>query len=258
MIAATLARWGISSLALIDPDHVEPHNADAGEFHSQFDEGRNKAIVVASTVRRLLHPGGQVTAHDQSVLAALPFSAARRADVIISCVDDDGARLIASLIASSHSRIHLDIGTQVTKGNAGRRTAGADIRLIIPGRTPRCLACFGGFAQQHDLARLAGFETLPTPGWQQTRSGSLRTVNQIAAHLGLRLIERMASGEICHSTWLRYEDAPLPTLREINPEDMAVCPICTGHAASGDAVLVNRDTKIRQIVRAITNPRSGS
>ncbi len=253
IIAHTLARWGVSSIALIDPDRVEPHNADAGEFHPDFDEGKPKVQVVADAVRRLMRPGHAVAGFAQPLDASMAFSAARKADVIITCVDDDGARLTASLIAASHMRIHLDIGTQIRADADGRRSAGADIRLVIPERQPHCLACFGGFAQPQDLARLAGLSATLAPGWSERRSGSLRTVNQVAAHLGLRLIERMASSELDRSIWFRYEDNPLPTMREVVPASPTYCPLCSAHVGSGDAILYATELKLRRATHSILN-----
>jgi hypothetical protein len=187
------------------------------------------------------------------VLAPLAFSAVRAADVIISCVDDDGARLVAALIAASHLRIHLDIGVQVSAGDDGRRSAGADVRLIMPEAPTACLACFGGFAQPEGLRRMAGFDRSTPREWNLQRAGSLRTVNQIAAHLGLRMIEQLVSGELTTSSWLRYEEGPRPAVREIVPRRPWHCPVCGDCFGIGDAVLQDLDLRLRRIVRAIAD-----
>ena len=258
LVAHSLARWGVRRIALIDPDAVEPHNADAGEFDLALDEGKPKVKAVARALARLPPASRRVDQINQRLLAPLAFSAAREADVIISCVDDDGARLVASTIAASHLRIHLDIGVQVNSDDTGGRTAGADIRLILPEDPPGCLACFGGFARPDALRRAAGFDTSPPLAWNEVRAGSLRTVNQIAAHLGLRLIERLVSGEVSRSTWLRYEDAPLPTLREIVPRRSWTCPLCFSYLGLGDAIYQDRDLHLRRLVRAIAGVRQDS
>ena len=255
LVAHSLARWGVRRLALIDPDLVEPHNADAGEFDPELDEGRPKVAAAAKSLLRLPPAGRQVHQIHQPLLAPLAFSAARMADVIITCVDDDGARLTASVLAASHLRVHLDIGVQVSVDSAGRRSAGADIRLVLPEAAPWCLACLGGFAQADSLRRLAGFDKTPAPEWNRLRAGSLRTVNQIAVHLGLRLIERLVSGEITRSTWLRYEDNPVPTLREIVLRRPWNCDLCGRFLGIGDAVYQDRDLRMRQLVRSIAGLR---
>lgn len=251
LVAHTLARWGVMHITLIDMDVVEPHNADCGEFDANLDEGRKKVAVVAKSIRKLLPAGARVETYDQSILSALAFSACSTADCIISCVDDDGARLIAATLANSYLRVHLDIGTQVTRDEGGKAIAGADVRLLLPSDQPRCLNCFGGFAQSDALRRLGGIETAPPPKWNILRAGSLRTVNQIAAHAGLRLIERLVNGDVSGSTWLRYEEAVQPSLREIVPARPWRCPICANCHGIGDAILDERDLRIKRLARAI-------
>ncbi len=251
LIAHSLARMGARDICLVDPDVVEPHNADAGEFHPFLDEGQNKAAATARQIRRVLVPGGRVEDYGLPLAATLAFSAAREADVIITAVDDDGARLIASLLATSCLRVHLDIGTQVLRNAAGLVNAGADIRLIVPDSPPRCLACFGGFAQPDDLHRLAKFDSSETPHWQRRRSGSLRSVNQIAAHLGLRLLEKLVSGDISQSNWIRYEETPSPNLREVVPRLPLNCPLCGSTSGIGDDIFLNRELRLRRLVRTL-------
>lgn len=251
LVAHTLSRWGVKYQALVDPDVVEAHNADAGEFDPTLDEGMPKVRAVARAVGRLPPAGREIKQIAQPLLEPLAFSTARLADVLITCVDDDGARLSAAMLASSHLRVHLDIGVQVRVGEKGAREVGADIRLVVPGESSQCLCCLGGFAQHDALRRLAGFDRSPRPHWTAMRAGSLRTVNQIAAHLGLRLIERLASGEVSGSTWLRYEEAPKPVLREIVPNRPWSCPVCGTCHGIGDAVYEERDLRLRRMVRSI-------
>lgn len=251
LVAHTLARWGVQRILLIDPDQVEPHNADAGEFHPVFDEGRDKVKAVAKALRPLLRPGATIDTYANSLTTPMAFSACRSADCIITCVDDDSARLQAAALATSYLRLHLDIGTQVFRQDDGSLQAGADIRLLVPADRPRCLHCFGGFAQADALRRAAGLDDAPPPPWNELRAGSLRTVNQIAAHAGLRLLERLATGTLGGSTWLRYEETPLPGVREIVPRRPWTCPLCSTTYGIGDALFDERDLRIRRLARSI-------
>lgn len=246
-----LVRLGCRHVILVDPDVVESHNADVGLFHPSLDEGRQKVAVIARDLRRLAAPGSRVKEFAQPLQAPLPFSAVREADVIVSCVDDDGARVMAALLAASHFRIHLDIGAGVLEADGGRRIAGADIRLILPEERPRCFSCFGGLARPGDLRRLAGMEAGPPPAWNAQRAGSLGSLNGIAVGLGLRLLERLVSGEVVRSTWMRYEDAPMPTLREITPRPPWDCPLCGTAWGIGDEIFRQMDTRLRRLARVL-------
>lgn len=250
-VAHGLCRLGCRYIILVDPDTVESHNADVGLFHPHHDEGRHKSAVVARDLRRLAAPGGRVDEYTQTLQSPLPLSAVREADVIISCVDDDGARVVAALLAASHLRIHLDLGAGVQAADGNCRIAGADIRLVVPEDRPRCLFCFGGLAQPGDLRRLAGFDNSPPPTWDTLRAGSLGSVDEIAVGLGRRLIERLVAGDISRSTWLRYEDAPLPTLRETTPRQPWNCPVCGPAWGIGDAIFTKMDLRLRHLARVI-------
>lgn len=251
LVAHTLMRWGVRRILLVDPDRVEPHNADAGEFHPAFDEGSEKVEAVARTLRPLLRPGASIDVYANTLATPMPYSACRSADCLITCVDDDGARLQAAALAASYLRLHLDIGTQVFRQDDGSLQVGADIRLLVPADRPRCLNCFGGFAQADALRRTAGLDDAPPLPWNALRAGSLRTVNQIAAHAGLRLLERLVTGTLAGSTWLRYEETPLPSLREIVPHRPWTCPLCSTTYGIGDALFDERDLRIRRLARAV-------
>ena len=66
--------------------------------------------------------------------------AAQACDVLLTCVDHDGARLAAMAVATLFCKPLLDIATGV-HGNNGQRQMGADVRLVFPGQ---CLLCCCG------------------------------------------------------------------------------------------------------------------
>lgn len=248
-LAHALARLGVKHLTLIDGDAVEPHNADIGEFHPSLDEGISKIKAVHKGISSLLRPGCEVSGFPMRLGDPLPFVSVREADILATCVDDDGARLLAAVIGSAYLRPHLDIGVQVLAGADGLRTAGADIRLTLPGE--RCIACLGGFADPVALRRQVGFKAPQRLAWPEGRAGSLASINHIAVGLGLRLVERYVAGEISRSTWLRYEDSPMPTLREVVPHHPPSCKLCSSFSGIGDAILEERDIRLRRLVAAI-------
>ena len=108
----------------------------------------------------------------------------RQADLIISCVDHDGARLVAAFVATAYHRLHLDVatGVHVTPGDAagltngaGRRNMGADVRLVVPGAG--CLLCYGGLRDFGAAMRnvLAPEAVGASPiDWSTQRAGSSR------------------------------------------------------------------------------------
>lgn len=231
-LAAALARTGLTRLTLIDPDRVEAHNLDMAGLGPQ-DLGRRKTEAVAAALRRTGAETGDLALHPVTVTSLRGLAVAKGADLIACCVDNDGARLAAGLIAALYARPLLDIGTGVHGGGPHRRL-GADIRLILPGAG--CLSCGGGVADPREAVAIfrAGAAD-PEPPWQLQRAGSLISLNGIAVNLALRLIEDLVAERLTGSTWLRLEFDPhgLPRLEPLPMPSNRDCPLC-GLVGTGD------------------------
>jgi hypothetical protein len=206
LVAATLARIGVRHLTLIDPDRLEPHNLDAMDAVTEGDIGRFKVEAVAAAL--LEQDGLQIATLAESVHTSGARAAMRQADVLICCADDDAARMIVACHAVWYARLLIDIGTGIFSDhqeNSGGRRMGADIRMLIPGEA--CLLCVGGLANVGPaLERWQRGE--PRVVWHAERQGSRRTLNQIAVHEGLLLLEELVSERITGSVWLRREWDP--------------------------------------------------
>jgi hypothetical protein len=117
---------------------------------------------------------------------------------------------------------------------------GLDVRFALPGDA--CLLDLGGVgdltrARAELLAPADPSSLIPHPPWWQERAGSLRSLNGIAIHLGLRLLEEFIAGRRRESVWLQmdFEATGLPVLRHATAR-RGVCPLCD-QTAQGDASL---------------------
>ena len=244
LVASTLARIGVSHLTLIDPDRVELHNLDAMDGTSYGDIGRPKVQAVAQHLRlfacRVPEP------ISQAVTTGTAIAALREADFICCCVDDATARLATCALATLFLKPLLDIGVGIHAHN-GRVEKAADVRLVLPGEH-RCLACYGGIAQQEQMLPLIGGKTAAIE-WHEQRAGSLRSLNQVAAHLGIGMIEDLATERLQQSQWLRlrYQDS-VPTIEPLTADPDPDCPVCA-LTATGDAVLPQLSTVMRVAIR---------
>jgi len=214
--ATTLAYWG-TPLQIVDADRVERHNLDATEGVRPPDLGRFKAEVLASHLQRL-DTGAPVVPVVAEVRAAPGQAALADAEVAVCCVDNDAARRFVGHWAHHGGLVLLDLGTGVRRNGEVWR-AGADVRLILPGEG--CLSCWGGLAEP----------AAPESGedWQQERAGSLRTLNQLAAHLGLALLEQLITGRLAGSIWMRLEIGAatgIPSVRTVPRPPTGVCADC--------------------------------
>lgn len=188
LVATTLAKQGVRTLSLIDPNVVESHNLDAMDAVNERDIGRFKAEAIAENLKRDL-PHVQITALPQSVMTAEARMLVKTADILVCCVDDDGARLVTGALACCYEKPLLDIGTGIFDEDSNQPSAvsnpqpttrnrqmGADVRLILPG--DGCLLCWGGVANPQEA--LERWQTKqPRRPWYEERAGSLRSLNAL-------------------------------------------------------------------------------
>jgi ThiF family protein len=225
-LALGLVRLGVRNLTLVDGDVLEDHSLDALECFPEA-VGQHKVHALANYLAEVF-PAVQVRAVAEPVESPAAFEACAGADLIVSAPDDNRARLAAALAASAHLRPHLDLGSGVFFAE-GRRTAGADVRLMLPGLG--CLLCAGGL----DLSRR------PTSDWRRQRAGSLRSLNQMAAGQAVALVQRLLSGGLSESVWIRLstgQDGVL-SCEEMPWTFEPECRLCARNSGAGDGAFPN-------------------
>jgi hypothetical protein len=248
LLAHALVRMGARRLSLIDPDTVELANLD-GDGYLPDHLGAPKAEALAESLRAV-NPTVVVQPLAYSVSDHRILPAAREADVLITAVDDDGARWAVAQLAVLYLKPLLDVGTGVLTSESGEPLLGADIRWIVPGEG--CLLCIGGLAnpQQVEVVRQglhAEQQYRAQRHWQQERRGSLRSLNMVAVGLALRMLEDYLATRLQTSRWLRlvYQDAT-PQVQEIGhgtPHHRCLC----AYAGGGDRGLAQMGESHSQI-----------
>jgi molybdopterin/thiamine biosynthesis adenylyltransferase len=221
------AGWGAEHLVLIDPDRVEVHNLGEMAGFAEQDIGRWKAEAVAARLRPPSHDRPEVTALTESITHVRSLRAIQACDVVFGGVDHDGARLAAAVLATLFCKPYVDVATGI-HGAGDRRQMGADIRLTVPGNG-RCLLCLGGLADpagaRQTLASAEWEQAFRlTRDWQQERQGSLRSLNQVAASIALRLWEEFMAERLRESTWVHLEFNPAGRLEVSYPPAQALAP----------------------------------
>src|SRR5262249_47284554 len=112
-LATFLARDGCR-LTLVDPDRIELHNLGEMATVTDADLGRPKAAAPAEGPARgrpWLAP--RVRAIPAPLADPAARAAVRECAVLVSCADNDAARLAAALLAVRCHLVHLDVGTAV-------------------------------------------------------------------------------------------------------------------------------------------------
>jgi hypothetical protein len=252
IVAFMLAALGIRHLTLIDPDVIEPHNLAEMDVVGDADVGRPKVEAAADHLRdRLAASCGSILPVNAPIAVPEAISAAIGCDVLFACPDNDAARLAVAIIGTLYHRVVVDVGTGIhfptdpvltirnPHSAIRNRWMGADVRLIVPG--DGCLLCRGSLTHYgRALDDLINHRdpNLPARVWNEERAGSLRSLNQLAAALAVRLLEDLVAERIQGSIWARVDvneagrvavDYPLgeppPASRE--------CPLCA-KAGLGD------------------------
>jgi hypothetical protein len=218
LVALGLARLGVLNLHIVDPDHVEPHNL--GEMELAYDDevGKFKAASVCRHLKAQFGHWNKLEAITTEVTDQRALSALKASDVLFLAPDNDAARLATAIIATMFHKVLFDLGTGIqfpeapaANGRTGAtsrpRTMGLDVRLILPG--DGCLLCRGGLANYtaavEQLCASRPKADRQNQDWQAARAGSLRSLNQIAAGVALRMLEDLITERIQHTTWARVE-----------------------------------------------------
>ncbi|MFA6233318.1 MAG: ThiF family adenylyltransferase [Bacteroidota bacterium] len=196
VIAQHLAATGVRKLVLVDPDVVQLHNLGESIVYRTNDIGENKAMALARHLENDA-PRSSIHAVPLSVSAREGLEHLKSCDVIFACVDDDAARLTVAGIGMLFHIPIIDAGSSVE--NSGD-TLGCTVRSQFP--MDGCLICrAGGFRDEHGaLVRLGSVTTenefRENRVWYNERSGSLMSLNLIAAGYSLRCLEDMFKGTL--------------------------------------------------------------
>lgn len=236
LLAHDLAASGVRRLALVDPDRLERHNLGEMVGVTEADLERPKAEALAHGLQAA-YPWLRAEPVAASVTARRSLQALLGCDVLCCCADRDSARLATAILATLYLKPLLDIGTGVFAADGGP-VMGTDVRLLLPGEG--CLLCRGGVAAPEEARRGLGAveaEAAARAGdWRQERAGSLRSLNQVAVGLALRLWEDLVAERRQEGAWLRVTFAGgRPSLVEMSHPPEPNCPLCR-FLGGGDAL----------------------
>lgn len=139
-IGVQLTRLGVGGLYLIDDDIVTDATPTRGHGMTMADIGRPKVDVLEQHLRDI-----GLNTHITTVNAQLHDSRALRAiaqaDVVFSCVDGHGARLILNRFAYAHLAPVIDLAVLVAPQKTGGVEIDERVTWLAPGTA--CLLCRG-------------------------------------------------------------------------------------------------------------------
>lgn len=240
-VVQQLAHLGVRRYVLVEDDVVDISNLPRLPGSTRWDARirRGKAAVAGRTIRR----------QSRRAFISCPGSLRRRAsltalkgvDVIIGCVDNEGARLVLSEMAAAYLIPYLDLGVGI--GHEGSATAiGGRASFFLPGGP--CLGCadeieFGEAAQ--DLEGEALRHIRRQRGYASDRAvePALMPLNAAVASLGMMELLAFATGMRHVAPFVRYDGLSNRLIRQsvpVNPD----CPVCRPAHGMGDRRAIDR------------------
>ena len=250
LVARHLLRIGAHRLTLVDPDVVEEHNlGEADDSLSDSAVGLAKAIALGrALVQR--YPEALIRSATTSVASRRGVDVIKQCDVLICTVDHDSARLALNAVGVLYQRPVLDIATGVELDGA----MGATVRLALPG--DGCLFCVGGLdtGAARAIASSVGEQVFrETRDGLSERAGSLLSLNQLAASLGMRMLEDLVGSRIDSSRCVTVEFGHDGRLRTHDHHGRNPgCPFCRDLAGGGDEAMAEAARQIHR--RSVSSP----
>ena len=209
LAAQYVASLGVRHLRLLDPDELRMENLDAMPCIPTALIGRPKTEAVAKLLRAF-RPDLRLSlsAADAMSPDGCEFLA-QRSDLLISCVDNDAARLAVARTATRTITVHLDVATSVQRDP--ETLIRGDARLLLPGHG--CVVCVGGMADlqaaMYELDAPPGSLPLrPPQAWHEERAGSLLTINVMTVSAGVQMWLDLIAGTLRNSFWQRLRWHP--------------------------------------------------
>jgi len=150
--AQQLTHLGADSFVFVDPKLVEEHNLNRIVGARASDVGRPKVDVISDQIRAI-SPRARVLSIPTDLRDKAALDALKGVDLIFSCVDNDGARLILNELSRAYQIPMVDCGVEARVEDGVLREVGGRINLVVPGGP--CLHCMGQIDIQEARAILA-------------------------------------------------------------------------------------------------------
>jgi molybdopterin/thiamine biosynthesis adenylyltransferase len=170
------------------------------------------------------------------------FAALREVDLIIGCVDNEGARLVLSELAAAFLIPYLDLGVGIEGEPGGAQAIGGRVAFCLPGGP--CLACADelDFAEAaEDLETEAARRMRVERGYARDRTVEPALMPLNTTVVGLAMIEfiAFATGVRPVVPFLRY-DAVAARVIPLNVSVNEDCPVCGPAKAMGSRQQIER------------------
>ena len=230
-----LCLLGVKHLTVIEHETFSETNRNRymGFLHSDFDAVKNigiEKVVVAERIAKGIDPNIDINLIQNKLESQEAFDAIVEADIVIGCLDSDGARTILNELCIAYGVTYIDLASEVFEDG----TFGGRIAIVKDGNG--CLHCMSDGLDQTEVRRyLANEEQLENEakvyGVDKNTlafgSGpSVVDLNGIIASLGVQEFKLLITDKQNCSRYLNYR-GHLKTISKVAVDKYNNCYCCS-------------------------------
>jgi molybdopterin/thiamine biosynthesis adenylyltransferase len=230
-----LCLLGVKHFTVIDHETFSATNRNRylGFLHSDFDTEKGigiEKVLVAERIAKGIDPDIDINLIRNKLESREAFDALIRADIVIGCLDNDGARSILNELCIAYGLTYFDLASEVFEDG----TFGGRIAIVKDGSG--CLHCMGDGLDQTEVRRyLANEDQLENEAKVygvdknnlSTGSGpSVVDLNGIVASLGVQEFKLLITDPQNCSRYLNYR-GHLKTISKVAVNQHNNCYCCS-------------------------------
>ena len=239
-----LARNGVGSLMLVDPDVIEEKNLNRILNATRRDaDKRHRKVDVAKRSIRAMGLGTSVETYAKSLFDAKVVRAIGECDVVFGCMDTIDGRYLLNKLATFYLIPYFDLGVKIeADGKGGVQQVCGSVHYLQPGGS--------SLLSRHlftlEQVRAAGLQrTDPEAYKQQVKEGYIRGVqedrpaviqlNSLIASLAVNeLLARLHPFRIDSNSEFAVTRVSLSHAIFDNENEGEPCPVLSRHTGRGD------------------------
>lgn len=145
-----LCLLGVKHITVIEPETFSATNRNRylGFIHSDFDAKKGvgiEKVLVAERIAKGIDPNIKIKLIRNRLESKEAFNAIVEADIVIGCLDSDGARSNLNELCIAYGVIYIDLASEIFEDG----TFGGRIAIVKDGNG--CLHCMGGGLDQTEV-----------------------------------------------------------------------------------------------------------
>lgn len=230
-----LCLLGVKHLTVVEHESFSATNRNRymGFLYNDFDAEKGIGIdkvLVAERIAKGIDPDIHIQLIKNKLESHEAFEAIMTADIVVGCLDCDGARSILNELCIAYGATYIDLASEVFEDGA----FGGRVAVIKDGNG--CLHCMGDGLDQTEVRRYLSDETqleneakvygVEKGGLKIGSGPSVVDLNGIIASLGVQEIKLLITDPQNSSRYLNYR-GHLKTISKVHVKESNHCYCCS-------------------------------